>query len=121
SVSSGVGFLVLYGMSVQTGVIMVDYMNRLRACGYAIADAAREGALQQLRPVLIVMSAATVGLLPAALSHAVGSDSQRPLAIVIVGGLIIGLVMSAVLLPNLYVWFARPGDKLYKPSEAGVG
>jgi heavy metal efflux system protein len=99
-------------MSVQTGVIMVDYMNQLRARGYSIADAAREGALQRLHAVFIVMSIATVGLLPAALSHAIGSDSQRPFAIVIVGGLIVDLVMSAMLLPTLYVSIARPGDKL---------
>ena len=115
SVSSGVGFLVLFGMSVQTGVIMVDYINQLRASGYSIVAAAKEGALQRLRAIFVVMSVATVGLLPAALSHAIGSDSQRPFAIVIVGGLITDLVLSAMILPALYVSIARPGDGLPQP------
>jgi len=117
SVSSSVGFLVLFGMSVQTGVIMVDYINQLRARGYSIVAAAKEGALQRFRAIFLVMSVATVGLLPAALSHAIGSDSQRPFAIVIVGGLIMDLVMSSVLLPTLYVSIARPADKLPRLCE----
>jgi len=112
SVSSGVGFLALFGVSVQTGVIMVEYINQLRARGYSIEDAAVEGAILRLRPILMTMLVATLGLLPAALSHGIGSDSQRPFAIVIVGGLISDLVMSIYLLPTLYAWFARPGDKL---------
>ena len=115
SVSSSVGFLVLFGMSVQTGVIMVDYINQLRTRGYSTVDAAREGALQRFRAIFVVMSIATVGLLPAALSHAIGSDSQRPFAIVIVGGLIMDLVLSAMLLPTLYVSIARAEDKLLQP------
>src|SRR6266481_5957386 len=112
SVSSGVGFLALFGVSVQTGVIMLEYINQLRARGHTIADAAVEGAVLRLRPIMMTMLVATLGLLPAALSHAIGSDSQRPFAIVIVGGLISDLVMSIVLLPTLYVWMARDGDKL---------
>ena len=88
SVSSGVGFLALFGVSVQTGVIMLEYINQLRARGYTIVDAAVEGAVLRLRPIMMTMLVATFGLLPAALSHAIGSDSQRPFAIVIVGGLI---------------------------------
>jgi len=88
SVSSGVGFLALFGVSVQTGVIMVEYINQLRARGYAIEEAAVEGAVLRLRPIMMTMLVATFGLLPAALSHSIGSDSQRPFAIVIVGGLI---------------------------------
>jgi cobalt-zinc-cadmium resistance protein CzcA len=118
SVSSGVGFLALFGVSVQTGVIMLEYINQLRARGHSIADAAVEGAVLRLRPIMMTMLVATLGLLPAALSHAIGSDSQRPFAIVIVGGLISDLVMSIVLLPTLYVWFARPGDKLPEPEES---
>jgi cobalt-zinc-cadmium resistance protein CzcA len=115
SVSSGVGFLALFGVSVQTGVIMLEYINQLRARGYAIEDAAVEGAVLRLRPVMMTMLVATLGLLPAALSHGIGSDSQRPFAIVIVGGLISDLVMSIFLLPTLYVWVARSDDKL--PEE----
>jgi cobalt-zinc-cadmium resistance protein CzcA len=112
SVSSGVGFLALFGVSVQTGVIMLEYINQLRARGFTIVDAAVEGAVLRLRPIMMTMLVATLGLLPAALSHAIGSDSQRPFAIVIVGGLISDLVMSIVLLPTLYVWFASERDQL---------
>ncbi len=118
SVSSGVGFLALFGVSVQTGVIMLEYINQLRARGHSIQDAAIDGAVLRLRPIMMTMLVATLGLLPAALSHAIGSDSQRPFAIVIVGGLISDLVMSIVLLPTLYVWFARPTDKLPEPEES---
>jgi len=112
SVSSGVGFLALFGVSVQTGVIMLEYINQLRARGYDIEEAAVEGAVLRLRPIMMTMLVATLGLLPAAVSHGIGSDSQRPFAIVIVGGLISDLIMSIVLLPTLYVWIARSDDKL---------
>ena len=112
SVSSGVGMLALFGVSVQTGVIMLEYINQLRARGYSIADAAVEGAVLRLRPIMMTMLVATLGLLPAALSHDIGSDSQRPFAIVIVGGLISDLLLSIVLLPTFYVWIAKEGDQL---------
>ena len=118
SVSSGVGFLALFGVSVQTGVIMLEYINQLRARGHTISDAAVEGAVLRLRPIMMTMLVATLGLLPAALSHAIGSDSQRPFAIVIVGGLISDLVMSILLMPTLYVWIARDGDKLPEPEAS---
>jgi cobalt-zinc-cadmium resistance protein CzcA len=118
SVSSGVGFLALFGVSVQTGVIMLEYINQLRATGYTIEESAVEGAVLRLRPIMMTMLVATLGLLPAALSHGIGSDSQRPFAIVIVGGLISDLLMSIFLLPTLYVWFAHDGDKLPQPEEA---
>ena len=114
SVSSGVGFLALFGVSVQTGVIMLEYINQLRARGLNIADAAVEGAVLRLRPIMMTMLVATLGLLPAAMSHAIGSDSQRPFAIVIVGGLISDLLLSIFLLPTLYVWFASDDDDLPK-------
>ena len=119
SVSSGIGFLALFGVSVQTGVIMLEYINQLRAQGYTIVDAAIEGAVLRLRPIMMTMLVATFGLVPAALSHAIGSDSQRPFAIVIVGGLIAALAMSLVLLPTIYVWIARDKDKLPE-TEASV-
>jgi len=118
SVSSGVGFLALFGVSVQTGVVMVVYINQLRARGYPVAEAAIEGATRRLRPIMMTMLVATLGLLPAAMSHAIGSDSQRPFAIVIVGGLITDLVLSIFLLPTFYVWWARPTDQLPKPEES---
>jgi cobalt-zinc-cadmium resistance protein CzcA len=120
SVSSAVGFLALFGVSVETGVIMIEFINQLRARRKGmevssrehIVAAAVEGAVLRLRPVMMTMLVATLGLLPAALSHAIGSDSQRPFAIVIVGGLLANLVIGVFLLPTLYVWFAREDDVL---------
>jgi cobalt-zinc-cadmium resistance protein CzcA len=112
SVSSGVGFLALFGVSVQTGVIMLEYINQLRARGMNIVDSAVEGAVLRLRPIMMTMLVATLGLLPAATSHAIGSDSQRPFAIVIVGGLASALLLSIFLLPTLYTWIASDDDDL---------
>jgi cobalt-zinc-cadmium resistance protein CzcA len=120
SVSSAVGFLALFGVSVETGVIMVEFINQLRGrrrgmeeSSYEhIVEAAVAGSVLRLRPVMMTMLVATLGLLPAALSHAIGSDSQRPFAIVIVGGLLANLVIGIFLLPALYVWFAREDDIL---------
>ncbi len=120
SVSSEVGFLALFGVSVQTGVIMLEYINQLRARGRSIEDSAVEGAVLRLRPIMMTMLVATLGLLPAAMSHAIGSDSQRPFAIVIVGGLMVNLAMSIFILPTLYVWFAREDDRLPEPEGAIV-
>jgi cobalt-zinc-cadmium resistance protein CzcA len=117
SVSSGVGFLALFGVSVQTGVIMLEYINQLRVRGHTIEESAVEGAVLRLRPIMMTMLVATLGLLPAAMSHGIGSDSQRPFAIVIVGGLIADLVMSIFLLPTLYVWIARDDDILPTPES----
>jgi heavy metal efflux system protein len=118
SVSSGVGFMALFGTSVQTGVVMVEYINQLRSRGMPIMDAAIEGAVRRLRPIMMTMLVATLGLLPAAMSHKIGSDSQRPFAIVIVGGLIVDLIMSTFLLPTFYVWWARPTDRLPSPESS---
>jgi len=120
SVSSGVGFLALFGVSVQTGVIMVEYINQLRARGYTIEQSAVEGAVLRLRPILMTMLVATLGLLPAALSHGIGSDSQRPFAIVIVGGLVSNLVIGVFLLPTLYTWFAKQSDRFGEPVIEGA-
>ncbi|PYT11943.1 MAG: CusA/CzcA family heavy metal efflux RND transporter, partial [Acidobacteria bacterium] len=120
SVSSGVGFLALFGVSVQTGVILVEYINQLRARGHPILDAAKEGSVLRFRPILMTMLVATLGLVPAAMSHGIGSDSQRPFAIVIVGGLMAALMISIFLLPTLYVWFARDNDKLPKADAEFV-
>jgi cobalt-zinc-cadmium resistance protein CzcA len=118
SVSSGVGFLALFGVCVQTGVIMLEYINQLRARGHSVMDAAVEGAVLRLRPIMMTTLVATLGLLPAAMSRAIGSDSQRPFAIVIVGGLMLAMMMNIFLLPTLYVWVAGDHDVLPTP-EAG--
>jgi cobalt-zinc-cadmium resistance protein CzcA len=94
----------------------VEYINQLRARGHSIVDSAVEGAVLRLRPILMTMLVATLGLLPAALSHGIGSDSQRPFAIVIVGGLISDLLLSIVLLPTFYAWIARDSDQLPAPE-----
>jgi cobalt-zinc-cadmium resistance protein CzcA len=126
SVSSGVGFLALFGVSVQTGVIMLEYINQLRVRGHTIADSAVEGAVLRLRPIMMTMLVATLGLLPAAMSHGIGSDSsQRPFAIVIVGGLISDLVMSIFLLtntdPTLYVTAWMAGEGRIRRARTGPG
>jgi heavy metal efflux system protein len=110
SVSSGVGFLALFGVSVQTGVIMLEYINQLRSRGESILDSAIHGSVRRLRPIMMTMLVASLGLLPAALSRGIGSDSQRPFAIVIVGGLVAALILGVFLLPTLYVWVARDRD-----------
>jgi cobalt-zinc-cadmium resistance protein CzcA len=121
SVSSGLGFLALIGVSVEVGVIMVEYINQLRTRGMNPREAAKEGASLRLRPIMMTMLVATLGLLPAALSHDIGSDSQRPFAIVIVGGLMVELVVSLVLLPALYLFWAGPNDKLPAPEPGFFG
>ncbi len=116
SVSSGVGFLALFGVSVQTGVIMLEYINQLRVRGHSIYDSAVEGAVQRLRPIMMTTLVASIGLLPAATSRGIGSDSQKPFAIVIVGGLLLALILSVYLLPTLYVWIAGERDVLPAPE-----
>jgi cobalt-zinc-cadmium resistance protein CzcA len=110
SVSSGIGFLAVFGVSIQTGVLLVTYINQLRIKGMSIREAVIEGSCLRLRPIMMTALVATFGLIPAALSHAIGSDSQRPMAIVIVGGLVADLVMAFFLLPTLYLWFAKTED-----------
>jgi cobalt-zinc-cadmium resistance protein CzcA len=110
SVSSGIGFLALFGVSVQVGVILIEYINQLRAAGRPLMDAVIEGALARLRPIMMTMLVAALGLVPAAFSYSIGSDSQRPFAIVIVGGLVAALPLAVLVLPTLYVWFASEGD-----------
>ena len=112
SVSSGIGFLALFGVSVQTAVVYISYANELRLNGQGIIEATREAALLRLRPIMMTALVAAFGLLPAALASGVGSDSQRPFALVIVGGLFSRLFISVFLMPVLYQVAARPGDHL---------
>ena len=120
SVSSGIGTLALFGVAVETGVIMIEYINQLRSRGYTIHEAAMEGAVLRLRPIMMTMLVATLGLLPAAISTGIGSDSQKPFAIVIVGGLSATLLLSVYVLPTIYTWIAREDDVLptYQSSLA---
>jgi cobalt-zinc-cadmium resistance protein CzcA len=91
---------------------MLEYINQLRALGHEVEDAAVEGAVLRLRPIMMTTLVATLGLLPAALSRGIGSDSQRPFAIVIVGGLLVAMMINIFLLPTLYVWVAGKDDVL---------
>jgi cobalt-zinc-cadmium resistance protein CzcA len=112
SVSAMIGFLALFGVSVQTAVVYISYANELRLSGYTVADATREAALLRLRPIMMTALVAALGLLPAALSTGVGSDTQKPFALVIVGGLFSRLLISVFLMPVLYSLTARVGDHL---------
>ncbi|HEY0746656.1 MAG TPA: CusA/CzcA family heavy metal efflux RND transporter [Steroidobacteraceae bacterium] len=112
SVSSGIGFLALFGVSVQTAVVYISYVNELRQQGTALAEAIREGAILRLRPIMMTALVAALGLLPVALATGVGTDSQRPFALVIVSGLFTRLLISIFLMPVLYALVARSGDRL---------
>jgi heavy metal efflux system protein len=112
SVSSMIGFLALFGVSVQTAVVYISYANELRLGGHGIEQATREAAMLRLRPIMMTALVAALGLLPAALSTGVGSDTQKPFALVIVGGLFSRLLISIFLMPVLYVMFARQDDHL---------
>ena len=112
SVSSGVGFLALFGVSVLTAVVYISYVNELRRNGTPLSEAIREGAILKLRPIMMTALVAALGLLPAALATGVGTDTQRPFALVIVAGLITRLLISVFLMPALYALVARPDDRL---------
>jgi cobalt-zinc-cadmium resistance protein CzcA len=112
SVSSGIGFLALFGVSVQTALVYISYVNELRLGGTPIAEAVRESAILRLRPIMMTALVAALGLLPAAIATGVGTDTQRPFAIVIVGGLITCLLIIVFLMPALYTMVAREGDRL---------
>ena len=112
SVSSGLGFLALFGVSVQTAIVYISCVNELRRDGINLTDAIRQGAILRLRPIMMTALVAALGLLPAALAPGVGTDSQRPFALVIVSGLFSRLLISVFLMPALYTVVARPGDRL---------
>lgn len=112
SVSSGIGFLALFGVSVQTAVVYISYVNELRRGGITLNEAIRAGAILRLRPIMMTALVAALGLLPAALATGVGTDTQRPFALVIVSGLFTRLLISIFLMPALYALVARPDDRL---------
>jgi len=112
SVSSGLGLLALLGVSVETAVILVSYINKLRLEGASVRDATREASLLRLRPIMMTALVACLGLLPAAISTGVGSDTQKPFAIVVVAGLLSRLLLGFFVNPVLYEIVAREGDVL---------
>jgi heavy metal efflux system protein len=107
SISAGVGFIALFGVAVLNGVVMVSYINNLRAAGQSVADAVREGAETRLRPVLMTALVASLGFIPMALATSAGAEVQRPLATVVIGGLMTSTVLTLLILPTLYRWFER--------------
>lgn len=107
SISAGVGFIALFGVAVLNGVVMVSYINKLREEGKSVADAVREGAMTRLRPVLMTALVASLGFIPMALASSAGAEVQRPLATVVIGGLITSTLLTLLILPTLYGWFER--------------
>jgi cobalt-zinc-cadmium resistance protein CzcA len=120
SVSAAIGFIALSGQAVLNGVVMLSVFQQLRNAGHSVLEAARIGSMQRLRTVLMTAMLAALGLLPMALSHDIGSETQRPLAIVVIGGLATATLLTLVVLPVLYVaWFSRlsPEEQLAKPGS----
>jgi cobalt-zinc-cadmium resistance protein CzcA len=107
SISAGVGFIALFGVAVLNGVVMVSYINRLRDEGKSIEEAVREGAEIRLRPVLMTALVASLGFIPMAIATSAGAEVQRPLATVVIGGLITSTLLTLLILPTLYRWFER--------------
>ena len=107
SVSAAIGFIALFGQAVLNGVVMVTYYNQLREGGMTVKDAVMEGSLTRLRTVLMTALLAMLGLLPMALSHAIGAETQRPLAVVVIGGLVSATLLTLLVLPTMYAWAAR--------------
>ena len=110
SITAAVGFIALSGVAVLNGVVLVSYFNELREEGRSLLDAVREGAMTRLRPVLMTAAVAALGFVPMALSHGAGAEVQRPLATVVIGGIISSTFLTLVLLPVLYAWFERKGE-----------
>jgi len=104
SLSASVGFIALFGVAVLNGVVLIACMNQLRAAGWSLRDAVREGAVIRLRPVLMTALVASVGFMPMALSTSAGAEVQRPLATVVIGGLISATVLTLLVLPTVYAW-----------------
>jgi len=120
SVSAAIGFIALSGQAVLNGVVMLSVFQQLRNAGHTVLEAARLGSMQRLRTVLMTAMLAALGLLPMALSHDIGSETQRPLAIVVIGGLVTATLLTLVLLPVLYVaWFSKlkVDEQLAKPAN----
>ena len=107
SVSAAIGFIALFGQAVLNGVVIVTHYNELRSEGMGLVDAVSQGSLTRLRTVLMTALLAMLGLLPMALSHAIGAETQRPLAVVVIGGLVSATVLTLLVLPTLYIWFAH--------------
>ncbi len=111
SISAGVGFIALFGVAVLNGVVLVSYINQLRSEGASALEAAYQGALIRLRPVLMTALVASLGFFPMALSTSAGAEVQRPLSTVVIGGLVTSTLLTLLVLPAIYSWFEeKPRD-----------
>ncbi len=117
SVSASIGFIALFGIAVLNGIVLVSTINRLREEGMSPGEAATEGAVQRLRPVLMTALVASLGFIPMALSTGTGAEVQRPLATVVIGGLITATLLTLYVLPTLYIWFERGSSSSHPSSE----
>jgi cobalt-zinc-cadmium resistance protein CzcA len=117
SISAGVGFIALFGVAVLDGVVMVSYINHLREEGRSVRQAVREGAEARLRPILMTATVATLGFVPMAIASGAGAEVQRPLAIVVIGGLIVSTVLKLLVLPMLYGWLERDPEGEFAGEE----
>ena len=113
SVPASVGFIALFGVAVENGIVLVSTINGMRQAGYTSEDAIRQGCLQRLRPVMMTTLTTLLGLAPLALAHGIGSEVQRPLAVVVIGGLVSSTLLTLIVLPALYQWF-ETGDQSEK-------
>lgn len=120
SVPASVGFITLFGVAVLNGVVMVTYINQLRAAGRTVLQAVQEGAERRLRPVLMTAMIASLGLVPMLLATGPGSELQRPLAVVVIGGLFTSTLLTLVLLPTLYAWLETRTERRGNNSQGGL-
>ena len=111
SVPSAIGFIAVFGVAMLNGIVLVSFINELREKGLSVAEAVRRGAELRLRPVMMTASVAILGLIPMLLSAGVGAETQRPLATVVVGGLITSTLLTLVLLPVIYEWMETRKEK----------
>jgi cobalt-zinc-cadmium resistance protein CzcA len=107
SISAGVGFIALFGVAVLNGVVMISFINHLREEGKSVINAVNEGSMTRLRPVLMTALVASLGFIPMALATSAGAEVQRPLATVVIGGLITSTLLTLLILPTLYAWFEK--------------
>ena len=121
NVATGVGFIALFGVAVQNGIIMVSNINRVRQQGLALAEAVLAGAFERFRPVLMTATVASIGMLPAALATGVGTDVQRGLATVVVGGLVVATLLTLFILPTFYFALERRIERRKKQVETSDG
>ena len=115
SISAGIGFIALSGVAVLNGLVIITFIERLRREGHALVDAVREGALTRLRPVLMTALVASLGFVPMAVATGAGAEVQRPLATVVIGGILSATFLTLVLLPAIYDTFERRRARIAKP------